>query len=102
VHASRFSYIRKRLALCSLPEPTREGFSTHQLRIGQPGYGLLADWILARAVVDALSDHPAEAVAGLETVLHLPRFYTREWLRLDPTWVTLRDRPDFKRLVFGP
>jgi serine/threonine-protein kinase len=68
----------------------------------EPGTALYADCLGPRAAVDALTDHPAEAVAALDTLLRLPRPNTRASLRLDPGWVLLRDRADFKRLVSGP
>ncbi|HET8834962.1 MAG TPA: hypothetical protein VFN08_09540, partial [Gemmatimonadales bacterium] len=68
----------------------------------EPGTALYADWVGPRAAIDALTDHPAEAVAWLDTLLRLPRPNTRASLRADPGWSLLRDRPDFKRLVSGP
>jgi serine/threonine-protein kinase len=66
-----------------------------------PGSALYADWVSARANIDALTGHPAEAVAWLDTLIHLPRAWTRASLRLDPANVLLRGRPDFERLVSG-
>jgi tetratricopeptide (TPR) repeat protein len=68
----------------------------------EPGTALYADWVGPRAAIDALTDHPAEAVAWLDTLLRLPRPNTRASVRVDPGWSLLRDRPDFKRLVSGP
>jgi len=80
----------------------RELQKVRDLAQPEAGTALYADWVAARAVVDAFTDHPAEAVASLDTLVRLPRPTTRASLRIDPGWVLLRDRPDFKRLVSGP
>jgi hypothetical protein len=46
---------------------------------------------------------PDSAVTALETVPSLaPGWYSRAFLRIDPTWATLRGNPRFQRLVAQP
>ncbi|MGH7512178.1 MAG: protein kinase domain-containing protein [Gemmatimonadales bacterium] len=66
-----------------------------------PGSVLYSYWVETHAAIDALTGHPAEAVAWLDTLLRLPRSVTRASLRLDPGNALLRGRPDFERLVSG-
>jgi eukaryotic-like serine/threonine-protein kinase len=43
----------------------------------------------------------SEAVATLGTLLSIPFYVSRAWLKLDPNFDNLRDDPGFKRLVRG-
>jgi hypothetical protein len=43
----------------------------------------------------------SEAVATLGTLLSIPFYVSRAWLKLDPNFDNLRDDPGFKRLIRG-
>jgi hypothetical protein len=46
---------------------------------------------------------PDSAVTALETVPGLaPEWFSRAYLRIDPTWTTLRANPRFQRLIAQP
>ncbi len=51
------------------------------------------------ACVQARVGRRADAVATLRTLLTLPFYASPAWLRLDPNFATLRDDPEFRRLV---
>ncbi len=41
----------------------------------------------------------ADALSGLEESVKRPYFYTPAWLRLDPTFASLKGNPRFERLI---
>jgi tetratricopeptide (TPR) repeat protein len=54
---------------------------------------------LARIYV--LSGEADKAIDTLERLLAMPYFLSPEWLRIDPTWESLRGNPRFRKLVGG-
>jgi hypothetical protein len=46
-----------------------------------------------------LVGQPDKAMDGLRTLLTIPYFLSPAWLRLDPTFRSLRGRPDFRKVV---
>ncbi len=59
--------------------------------------GLYPQQMLARIYM--MNGEPDKAVARLEPLVRLPYYFTRAWLRIDPTWEPLRRDPRFARLV---
>jgi hypothetical protein len=53
------------------------------------------------ARVYLLTSQPDKAVAALEELVGVPYYVSREWLRIDPGFVSLRGNPRFERLVNG-
>jgi serine/threonine protein kinase/Tfp pilus assembly protein PilF len=62
--------------------------------IRAPGYN---EFNLAR--VYAMAGRRDSAIATLERVLKIPLYVTPGWLRIDPTFASLRDDPRFQRLA---
>jgi tetratricopeptide (TPR) repeat protein len=59
-----------------------------------PGYN---EFNLAR--VYAMAGRRDSAIATLERVLKIPLYVTPGWLRIDPTFASLRSDPRFRRLA---
>ena len=57
---------------------------------------------LQLARVYAISGRRDQAMAELERLLQTPSFVTPGWLRIDPTFASLRSNPRFERLVKEP
>ncbi|HEX6432819.1 MAG TPA: hypothetical protein VFZ87_01185, partial [Gemmatimonadales bacterium] len=55
--------------------------------------------LLARIYL--LAGRPDKAVDRLEPLLEVPYFLSPGWLRIDPTFQSLRGHPRFQRLVEG-
>ncbi|MDQ6893691.1 MAG: protein kinase [Acidobacteriota bacterium] len=55
--------------------------------------------VLARIYL--LAGQPEKALDNLEPLLKIPYFLTPEWLRIDPTFDSLRGNPRFQKLVAG-
>jgi eukaryotic-like serine/threonine-protein kinase len=56
--------------------------------------------ILARIYL--LVGEPDKAINNLEQLLTIPHYLSPGWLRVDPTWDDLRQRPRFQKLVEKP
>ena len=54
-------------------------------------------WVLAK--IYTLMGEPERAIDQLETVLRIPYWVSAGWLRVDPTFETLRGNPRFQKLV---
>ena len=54
------------------------------------------------ALVYVLTGDRARAIAQLDTLIGAPYFLTPAWLRIDPTWMPLRDDPGFQKLLARP
>ena len=46
-----------------------------------------------------LVGEPEKALAQLEALIRIPYYLSRGWLRIDPTFDSLRSNPRFKKLV---
>ena len=57
-------------------------------------------YLLARVYL--LVGEPEKAIDTLDQVLRLPFFVSRAWLRIDPTWKSLKGNPRFEKLVAAP
>ena len=62
-------------------------------------FGPYAQLQLARIYV--LTGQPGLALDQLEPLLRVPFYVSRDWLRLDPTFASLRPEPRFRRLLDG-
>ena len=45
---------------------------------------------------------PAEALGALEVLVRVPYYVSRDWLRIDPGFASLRGNARFERLLSGP
>jgi hypothetical protein len=64
-----------------------------------PWLGMEFVWYLAQTYM--LVGEEDKAIATLERILKLPFYVTPAWLRVDPTWDSLRKNPKFQKLVAG-
>jgi tetratricopeptide (TPR) repeat protein len=60
-------------------------------------YGTYNEHLLARIYL--LAGQPDKALDRLEHLLSIPYYLSPSWLRIDPTFASLRDHPRFKRLI---
>jgi serine/threonine-protein kinase len=56
---------------------------------------------LRLATIYTIVEEPEKAIDRLEALLKVPYFISRGWLRIDPTFASLRGNPRFGRLVAG-
>jgi len=64
-----------------------------------PWFGM--EMVYGLAQVYMLVGDEDQAIATLERVLKLPFYVTPAWLKVDPTWDSLRKNPKFQKLVAG-
>jgi eukaryotic-like serine/threonine-protein kinase len=65
---------------------------------GSPGWTAYA---LMRFQIDLGLGNTGDAVAWVDSLLHLPGTTTRAWLKIDPLYAPLRSDPRFQRLLNG-
>jgi tetratricopeptide (TPR) repeat protein len=61
--------------------------------------GLYYRQLMARIYM--MTGEPEKALDMLQPLLEMPYFLSPAWLRIDPTWATLRGNPRFERLIAG-
>jgi len=56
---------------------------------------------LGLAQIEARAGAPEEAIKRLRRGLSIPAGVSIAWLKIDPVWDPIRDRPDFQQLLLG-
>jgi hypothetical protein len=58
-------------------------------------------YMLGLAAIYAMLGEPGEAVRWLDRLLALPcgNILSVQWLRIDPSWDSIREHPAFRRLL---
>ena len=70
------------------------------LPISRDGYtGPYLEQLLVRIYM--MSGEKQKALDHLEPLIKIPYFLSPGWLRIDPTYATLRGEPRYQRLVSG-
>ena len=64
-----------------------------------PWFGMEMVWAVAQTYM--LVGDEDQAIATLERMLKSPFYVTPAWLKVDPTWDSLRKNPKFQKLVAG-
>jgi TolB-like protein/Flp pilus assembly protein TadD len=54
------------------------------------------------AQIEARAGAPEEAIKRLRRLLSIPGWVSIAWLKIDPVWDPIRNRPDFQQLLSGP